>query len=128
MSFAAFVEDGNGGNGGAGGVCWDGLAGAAGKEGDAIGADETSLCLLSVAGTRWSWVGICWWGGKKSLQVRPGRRPVVISHRVEVQITDIYAVGSHDRVVLHVFLIVEVCFGAAHDGSKIRVKLLAFIL
>lgn len=47
MSFTAFVEDGDGGNGGAGGVCWNGLAGAVGKEGDAIGADETNLCLLS---------------------------------------------------------------------------------
>lgn len=128
VSFAAFVEDGDGGNVGAGGVCWDGLAGAVRKEGDAIGADETSLRLLSVGGTGQSSAGICWCGGKKGLQVRPGRRPVVISYGVEVQITDIYAVCNHDRVVLHVFLIVEICFGAAHDRSKIHVNLLAFIL
>lgn len=48
MSFAPFVEDGDGSNGGAGGVCWYGLAGAVGKEGDAFGANETGLCLLSV--------------------------------------------------------------------------------
>ena len=66
--------------------------------------------------------------GRRGLQVRPGRRPVIVSHGVEVQITDVHAVCSHDGVVLHVFLIVEVCFGAAHDGSKIRVNRLALIL
>ena len=51
VSFATFVENGDGGDCGTGGVCWDGLAGTIGKEGDSCGADETSLCLLSAGGT-----------------------------------------------------------------------------
>ena len=52
MSFAAFVEDGNRGDGGARGVRRDGLAGAVGKEGDAVVADETGLMCLLLDGGR----------------------------------------------------------------------------
>lgn len=61
MSLAAFVEDGDGVDCGTGGVCWDGLAGAIGKEGDSCAADEPSLyCVLSAGGIRDSAVnGAC---------------------------------------------------------------------
>ena len=65
---------------------------------------------------------------KKGLQVRPGRRPVVVSHGVEAQIADIHAVCNNEGVVLHILLVVKGCFGASHDFPDIQTSVLVIIL